>query len=55
MIVSSLAARLYRLLTERPGRYELLTFKRELRASKTAIIRAADELEEAGLIRREIE
>ena len=47
---SPLAVHLWRLLTERPGRYSIGELTRDLRASKTAIGRAVTELEAARLI-----
>mgnify|MGYP001611613566 CR=1 FL=1 len=55
MEVSPLAARLWRLLNERPGRYALDELRHDLRASKSAIDRALTELEERGLISIELE
>lgn len=45
-----LARKLWRIFSERPGRYTFEELRRELRSSKSAIIRAAAELEEAGII-----
>ena len=47
---SSLALRLWKLLTERPHSLTIEEAKRDLGASKSAIARAILELEEAGLI-----
>lgn len=48
--MSPLAGKLWRLLLERGGRYTIEEVKRDLGASKSAIVRAAEELEEARLI-----
>ena len=53
MEVSPLAAKLWRLLTERPGRYTIDELRVDLRASKTAIIRAVTELEDLRLLQVE--
>lgn len=48
--LSPLALRLWRLLDERPGRYELNEIKRDLKCSKTALLAALHELDEAGIV-----
>ena len=48
--MSPLAGKLWRLLTERRGHYTIGEVKRDLGASKAAIVRAAAELEDARLI-----
>lgn len=50
-----LAARLLRLLVERPGNWTMEEMVADLRASKTAIRRALDELEEDGAIQMDEE
>lgn len=51
--ISPLAGKLWRLLTERGGRYTIEELQADLRASKAAIARAIAELEEARLISAE--
>lgn len=45
--VSKQAARLWRLLTERPGHYTIDEIKKDLQTSKTGVSNALLELEEA--------
>ena len=53
--IEPLTLQMWRLLTERPGRYTIEEFKRDLRASKVGIGRALAELEELRLISQEEE
>lgn len=48
--MTALAARLLRLLVERPGNWTIEEMVADLRASKTAIRQALGELEETGAI-----
>ena len=47
--MSPLAVRLWRLLSERPGPYGLAEIIRDLHTSKTGVLKALYELEEAGV------
>lgn len=47
---SPVAARLWRLLDERPGPWELAELLRDLKCSKTALLKAVYELEEVGIL-----
>lgn len=47
--MSELARRLWRLIAERPAPYSLNEIKADLRCSKTALLAALYELEEAGI------
>lgn len=49
-LVSKVAARLLRLLSQRPSQYTIEEIAADVRVSKTAVRAALDELEEAGLI-----
>lgn len=49
--VSPIAYRLWKLISERGGYYSLAEAKRELQASKSAILLAIDELESCGIIK----
>lgn len=49
-IVTRVAARLLRLLSQRAGRYTVEEVAADVRVSKTAVRAALAELEEAGLI-----
>ncbi len=53
--MTALAARLLRLLVERPGNWTMEELVADLRASKTAIRRALDDLEETGTIQMDEE
>lgn len=53
IILSREAAKLRRVMLERPGRYSISEMKRELHTSKAGVARAITELEDAGLIRME--
>ena len=48
--MSPLAIKLWKLLTERPGRYTMQEASIDLKASKSAITRALGELEEERLL-----
>lgn len=48
--LSDNARRLWRLVSERPAPYTLDEIKADLNISKTALLRAAHELEEAGIV-----
>jgi len=49
-VVSKVAARLLRLLSQRPGQYKIEEIAADVRVSKTAVRAALTELEDAGLI-----
>ncbi len=49
------AARLYRILTERPGEYTAAELQRELGVTRAGLQRLLDELEEEHLITQEVE
>lgn len=52
--LSPTAFKLYRLLTQRPGRYTLGEAKRDLNASKTKFEQALNELEDQKIISVEV-
>ena len=52
-LVSAAAAKLLRLLSQRPGEYTIEEVAADLRVSKTAVRQALSDLEEAGAIQVE--
>lgn len=49
-MLSDAARKLWRLLSERPGPYHLAELKQDVGLSKSALIRAVHELEEADIV-----
>ena len=52
-LVSATAAKLLRLLSQRPGEYTIEEVAADLRVSKTAVRQALSDLEEAGAVQVE--
>lgn len=51
VVLSTVATKLWALLTERGGRYTIEEIKQDLGASQSGVLKALAELEEKGLIR----